>query len=106
MRARILLPALVAVAALALPAAAPAASSTLVINEIDYDQPGGDTAEFVELKNVSAGTIELDPYSLELVNGNGGGASVYRTINLPAFQLAGGEHYVVCANIATTANCD
>ena len=53
MRARTLLPVLVAAASLALPAAAHAASTTLVINEVDYDQPSTDTAEFLELKNVS-----------------------------------------------------
>src|SRR5215213_636662 len=99
MRARILLPALfLAVAALALPAAAPAASTTLVINEVDYDQPGADAAEFVELKNVSAGTIDVDPYSVQLVNGNAGGAAVYRTIPLPSANLAAGDTYVICAN--------
>src|SRR5918994_7006945 len=106
MRARILLPALLAVAALALPAAAPAASTTLVINEVDYDQPGGDTAEFLELKNVSAGTINLDPYSVEFVNGDAGGAAIYRTINLPSVDLAAGDLYVICANAANTPNCD
>ena len=79
---------------LALPAAAPAASTTLVINEVDYDQPSTDTAEFLELKNVSARRIDLDPYSVELVNGNAGGAAVYRTVELPAVDLAAGDLYV------------
>jgi predicted extracellular nuclease len=107
MKARILLPALiVAAASLVLPAAAPAASTTVVINEVDYDQPSTDTAEFLELKNVSASAIDLDPYSVQLVNGNAGGAAIYRTIELPSVSLAAGDHYVVCANPATTANCD
>jgi hypothetical protein len=50
-----------------------AASTTLVINEIDYDQPGTDAAEFIELKNVGSSAIGLSGYSVELVNGNGGG---------------------------------
>jgi uncharacterized protein len=94
------------VALLSLPAAAPAASTTLVINEVDYDQPSTDTAEFLELKNVSASAIDLEPYTVELVNGTGGGAAVYQTIDLPDVSLAAGDHYVVCANAATTANCD
>src|SRR5215208_2396309 len=107
MRARFLLPVLaVAAVSMALPAAAPAASTTLVINEVDYDQPSTDTAEFLELENVSAAAIELDAYAVELVNGTGGGATVYQTIDLPAVSLAAGDHYVVCANAATTANCD
>jgi uncharacterized protein len=107
MRARTLLPVLiVAAASLLLPAAAPGASTTLVINEVDYDQRSTDTAEFLELKNVSASAIELDPYAVELVNGNGGGAVVYQTINLPDVSLAAGDQYVICADTATTANCD
>jgi predicted extracellular nuclease len=98
--------ALVAAFALAAPASAAAASDTLVINEVDYDQPSTDTAEFLELKNVSAAAIDLDPYSVQLVNGTGGGATSYQTIDLPSVSLANGDHYVVCANMANTANCD
>jgi predicted extracellular nuclease len=95
-----------AAACLVLAAPASAASTTLVINEVDYDQPMTDTAEFLELKNVSSAAINLDPYSLEFVNGNAGGATVYRTFELPDFALAAGDHYVVCANPANTPNCD
>src|SRR5215211_6889162 len=83
MRRRLLVAVLAAGAFLALPAAAPAVSTTLVINEVDYDQPSTDTAEFLELKNVSGAAIDL--------------ASV---------SLAAGDHYVICANLANTANCD
>jgi len=83
-----------------------AASTTLVINEIDYDQPSTDTAEFLEIKNVSASGIDLDPYSVQLVNGTGGGASVYLTIDLPAVTLGADDYFVVCANTATVPGCD
>jgi uncharacterized protein len=83
-----------------------AVSTTLVINEVDYDQPSIDTAEFLELKNVSGSAIDLDSYSVEFVNGNAGGALLYQTIDLPSVSLAAGDYYVVCANAATTANCD
>ncbi len=78
----------------------------LVINEIDYDQAGTDTAEFVEIKNAGSSPINLDGFSLELVNGNGGGAAVYDTISLPNVSLAAGDYFVVCANAATVSNCD
>jgi uncharacterized protein len=97
---------LMAGALLALPAAAQAASTTLVINEVDYDQPSTDTAEFLELKNVSGSAINLDSYSVELVNGNNGGAVVSPPIDLPDVSVPAGDYYVVCANTATTANCD
>ena len=85
-------------------APAGAASSTLVVNEIDYDQPGTDTAEFVELHNVSGAPVELGGHQLRLVNGNGG--ATYVTVDLPAGALEPGGHYVVCANAATVAGCD
>ena len=79
---------------------------TLVVNEIDYDQPSTDSAEFLELKNVNSLAVNLGTYTVELVNGTGGGALVYQTIALPAVTLAPGDHYVICANPLTTANCD
>jgi predicted extracellular nuclease len=90
----------------ALVGGARAASATLVVNEVDYDQPSTDAAEFLELKNVSASAIDLDPYTVELVNGNAGGALLYQTIGLPAVSLAAGDYFVVCANAGTVANCD
>jgi predicted extracellular nuclease len=76
----------------------------LVINEIDYDQPGSDFAEFIELKNASASAIDLGGLTLQLVNGNGG--AIYRVISLPAISLAAGDFYVVCADAANTPQCD
>ncbi len=79
-------------------------ASPLAINEIDYDQPGTDTAEFVEILNNSGGSVNLDPYSLVLVNG--ATTSVYNTIDLPNVDLAPGDYYVVCGDAAIVANCD
>ena len=48
----LMLATVVLVAGLAVASLAPGAVSTsLVINEVDYDQPSTDTAEFLELKN-------------------------------------------------------
>ncbi len=85
---------------------AAAVSTTLVINEVDYDQPGTDAAEFVELKNVGPTALDLSGYTLELVNGNGGGAVAYDTIALPSVTLPAGGYFVVCANAVTVTNCD
>jgi predicted extracellular nuclease len=79
---------------------------TLVINEIDYDQPGTDTTEFIEIKNAGGGAVNLAGFALELVNGTGGGAAVYATIPLPAVTLPVGEYFVVCGDAATTFGCD
>ncbi len=76
----------------------------LVINEVDYDQPGTDSAEFVELLNSGAVAVALGDYELVLVNGSVG--TVYQTFALPDLSLAAGDYYVVCAQAANTPNCD
>ncbi|MCG8612755.1 MAG: ExeM/NucH family extracellular endonuclease, partial [Pseudomonadales bacterium] len=80
------------------------AAGTLVINEIDYDQPGTDNAEFIEIKNVSNEAIALGAYSLELYNGSNGG--LYNTIVLDNAILSAGDYYVVCADASTVDHCD
>jgi len=45
------------------------AAGDLVINEIDYDQPGSDFGEFVEVYNAGAVDRELAGLALILVNG-------------------------------------
>ncbi|HEY7468136.1 MAG TPA: lamin tail domain-containing protein, partial [Acidimicrobiia bacterium] len=94
-----LLPALV----WATPAAA--ASTTLVLNEIDYDQPSTDTAEYVEIKNVSGDAISLDGYAVQMING-ASGAAQYRLFALPNVDLPTGDYFVVCGNAASTPNCE
>jgi len=44
-------------------------STGLVINEVDYDQPGTDLAEFVEIYNSGASPVSLQDISLVLPNG-------------------------------------
>ena len=80
--------------------------TSLVINEIDYDQPGTDTAEFIELFNRGTTTVDLSNYAVDLINGTGGGASPYGTVSLPSVMLAAGGYFVICANSATVINCD
>lgn len=46
----------------------------LRINEVDYDQPSTDDAEFVEIVNTAACAASLGAVSLELVNGSDGKA--------------------------------
>ncbi len=79
---------------------------TLVINEIDYDQPSTDNAEFIEIKNTSGSPINLINYHLRLINGSGGGAVMYQQINLPNVSVAPSDYYVVCGDSTTVANCD
>jgi hypothetical protein len=64
-----------------------AASTSLVINQVDYDQAGTDASEFLELKNGSGAAINLDAYRVELVNGTGG-ASIARPSRLASRMRA------------------
>jgi uncharacterized protein len=96
---------LIAVATvLVLAAPASAQSTSLVINEVDYDQPSTDTAEFLEIKNVAANTVNLEPYAVRLVNGNGN--VVYLNFDLPSVNLPSGGHYVVCGDLPAVPNCN
>lgn len=78
--------------------------AAVVINEFDYDQDSTDSAEFVELFNTGPDAVDLGTFTLELVNGSTG--AVYQSFALPSASLAAGDFFVICANPATTYNCD
>jgi predicted extracellular nuclease len=66
----------------------------LVINEIDYDQTGPDTEEFIEIYNAGAGTADLTDVALILVNGSDDQA--YATESLASVgTLSPGEYLVL-----------
>lgn len=90
--------------ALALLACSGTAPAAVVINEVDYDQPGTDTAEFIELFNTGTNGVNLADYALSLINGTTG--SSYLTIALNNVDIAAGAYYVVCGNAASVVNCD
>ena len=79
------------------------AGAAIVINEFDYDQPGTDDAEFVELFNNGGAAVSLDGFMLTLINGATG--SSYRSVDLSGFVLAPGDYLVACGNMAAVANC-
>ncbi len=79
--------------------------AAIVINEVDYDQAGVDTAEFIELYNNGAVAVDMTGYTLELFNGSGA-QSLYQTLSLPAQMLAADSYFVICTNFATVTNCD
>jgi predicted extracellular nuclease len=78
--------------------------AAIVINEIDYDQPGTDTAEFIELFNSSDAVISLDNYFIDLINGNN--SSSYRTIDLSGFNIDANSYFVVCGDASLVTNCN
>jgi predicted extracellular nuclease len=78
--------------------------AAIIINEIDYDQPGTDTAEFIELFNSGSSAISLNNYSIDLINGNN--LSTYRSIDLSGFNISANSYFVVCSDSNQVANCD
>jgi Lamin Tail Domain len=72
----------------------------LVINEVDYDQIGTDTNEFVELYNSSTNSISLAGLALVFVNGANN--LEYLRTNLTGVLLPG-QYLVVADNAVTVA---
>lgn len=79
-------------------------AQAVIINEIDYDQPGADTAEFIELYNDSSSSVSLDTYSINLINGSDN--SVYRSIDLSGFSVGANGYFVICNSDSGVANCN
>ncbi|KKS93182.1 MAG: Ig-like protein domain-containing protein [Candidatus Collierbacteria bacterium GW2011_GWC2_43_12] len=77
---------------------------SLVINEIDYDQPSSDDSEFIEIKNMSDTSINLDNYALRLINGSD--VVTYKLIEFSDVNLNAGDYYVICSDASTVPNCD
>ena len=67
----------------------------VVINEVDYDQEGTDSAEFIELKNNGDTEASLDGVSLQLVNGANGGATEYAIFDLSGNTIPAGDYFVI-----------
>jgi len=78
----------------------------IVINEIDYDDPGVDTHSFIELKNVSQKTIDLSSIEVGLNNNS---TTPYFTYRLNSHLLDPGEYWVLgttsdSADVAASVN--
>lgn len=67
----------------------------LVINEVDSDTPGTDTAEFIELFNKSGEELALDGLVVVLFNGNTVGNPSYRTIGLTGLAIPANGFFVI-----------
>ncbi len=73
----------------------------LVINEVYFDTPGGDTGTFIELFGLSG--ADISGFQLEGINGTNG--STYRTITLPASTTIPSDGYFVIGD-SSAANAD
>jgi hypothetical protein len=73
----------------------------LVINEIDYDQVGTDTASFIEIYNPGASSVSLTNLAVVLVNGSNNSEYARYALSSAGASLGAG-HYLVIANSSVT----
>jgi hypothetical protein len=84
-------------------------AQALVINEIDYDQPGVDSAEYVELYNAGPNPVNLGDFRLMFYNGSSSGTTgnkPYDSIALPTQTLSAGAFFVICSSSGKVPNCN
>jgi hypothetical protein len=69
----------------------------LVINELDYDQDGADTADFAELFNAGDCALDTAGVTLALINGGTADAPSYRNVDLTLVgpSIAPGQYVIV-----------
>jgi hypothetical protein len=72
----------------------------VMISEVDYDQPGTDSNEWIEIVNTSQVEIETQGLSLVLYNGDlSGSCNVYCTVDLTALgSFLPQQQYIVIGN--------
>ncbi len=77
-------------------------SQEVLINEVDADQVGSDTLEFVEL--VGAPNLSLDGYILVLFNGGDANNASYRTVDLTGQTIPASGFFVVGSSYVPNVN--
>lgn len=79
---------------------------SVIINEVDADTPGTDSAEFVEVFDGGVGGTSLD--GLVLVFYNGSNDLTYGSVDLDGLTTDGDGYAVICGEVDATflPNCD
>ena len=68
-------------------------AGTMIINEVDADTPGADTAEFIELYDGGVGDTDLD--GLVVVLYNGADDQSYRSIDLNGYASDANGYFII-----------
>jgi hypothetical protein len=71
----------------------PPAATNIIINEVDADTPGTDTAEFIELYDGGVGFTHLD--GLVLVFFNGSSDTVYAAFDLDTYMTDANGYFTI-----------
>ena len=79
-------------------------SAQVLINELDADQPGTDSAEFIELFDGGTGNTPLDGLVLVLYNGNGDAS--YQAFDLDGQATDADGYFVICGDATNVGGCD
>ncbi|MFZ3070127.1 MAG: ExeM/NucH family extracellular endonuclease [Anaerolineaceae bacterium] len=87
-----------------LPKTAIAQTAVVLINEVDADQVGTDTAEFIELYDGGVGNTALD--GLAIVFYNGSTDVSYQAFDLDTLVTDPSGYFVLCGNAANVSGCD
>ena len=80
--------------------------STVMINEVDADTPGIDSAEFLELYDGGTGNTDLTGLVLVFFNGGAAGDGAYNAVDLDGQTTDANGFFVYCGDAANVANCD
>jgi hypothetical protein len=80
---------------------APCQLDGLIINEVDYDQAGNDTLEFIEIYNNTGGPVSLVGVKVALVNGMN--SATYANIDLSGQVALAQGQYLLVANPGVVA---
>ena len=80
-------------------------ATNMIINEVDADTPGTDTAEFLELYDGGAGNTALDGLVVVFYNGSDD-QSYTPAIDLDGQTTDADGYFVICGNAANVVNCD
>jgi len=82
----------------------PSVADNVIINEVEADTPGTDSAEFIELYDGGAGNTDLTGLVLVLFNGSDDAS--YLSFDLDGYSTGAEGYFVLCGDAANVANCD
>ena len=75
--------------------------ASLLVSEVDYNQPGDDVNEYVEIHNAGASAVDLSAFKLEMINGGDAAAPVVYATHALSGSLPAGGYFVLASGTVT-----